>query len=183
MPPMREYCRSAFGLDMQISRIRLSDKTSRLHQVTYSASAEEPSITLKKARFVLMLIWVVGSIPAVSLVMLQTFSQGYGTGDGTDKGLLWILPAVLPQIASVFGLSIIERPSRAASAIVSGTVFWALVVISLFYLAVIYAAIFFGIIIYRNDNWDQIFRLSGWVFIVLQFVFFSTYAALFTERA
>src|SRR5216684_7986672 len=103
MPPMREYCRSAFGLDMQISRIRLSDKTSRLHQVTYSASAEEPSITLKKARFVLMLIWVVGSIPAVSLVMLQTFSQGYGTGDGTDKGLLWILPAVLPQIASVFG--------------------------------------------------------------------------------
>jgi hypothetical protein len=138
-------------------------------------------MTLREARFVLMLIWVVGSMPVGFFVTLQTFYQGYGTGDGADKGLLWILPAVLPQIATVLSGSIFERYSRGAPAPVSKTVFWALIVISLFYLAVAYAAIFVGISRFRNDNWDYIFHASSWVFIVVQFVFFSTYAAFFNE--
>lgn len=139
-------------------------------------------MSLKAARLILMLIWIGGSALPIIIVILQTFYQAYGKGEHADEGLLWILPAVLPQIATVLVPSIIERKTRKTPPMVRQFVFWALLLVSLLYLAIIYFAMYLGIFEYRNENWDHLFHASAWPLIVLQLAFFAAYAGLFNEQ-
>jgi cytochrome c biogenesis protein CcdA len=82
----------------------------------------------------------------------------------------------------VLGLSIIAQRARAKQINVSSPVFWTLLGVSFLYLLVIYAALYTGVFVYRNDNWDHILRASSWVLILLQVVFLGANTALFTER-
>src|SRR5256885_3447112 len=120
---------------------------------------------LARARFILMLTWVVGSTPAIIIVFLQTQYQTYGRGEHWDRGLLWLLPAVLPQIATVLIPSVIQRPTRKTPPVVRPVVFWALLVISLLYLTIVYSWMRAGIFEYKNENWDYVCHACGWPFL------------------
>ena len=138
-------------------------------------------MTIATARFVLAIVWCVLSLPIMLFVAIQTFSGVYG-GDG-EKGLLWIFPALVPQISTVLTSSIVIRKSkRLGSTFVSLPVFITTASLSLLYLAIVYAAIWIGIWEFRNANWDYIFRMSTLFLIFLQGIFLTAYTAYFFEK-
>jgi hypothetical protein len=139
---------------------------------------------LALARLVLAVMWCVPSLFILLIVSIQTLHEGYGTGDQSDKGLLWILPALMPQVSTVLTSSVMAKKSkRLGSTLVSKPVFLAMAAISVLYLAVVYATVWIGVFQYRNENWDNIFRTSGWILIILQGAFFGAYTAYFAEKA
>ena len=139
---------------------------------------------LATARFMLAVIWCVPSLLILLIVSIQTLHGGYGTGDQGDKGLLWILPALMPQVSTILTSSIIaKKGKRLRSMLVSKPAFLAMAAISVLYLAVVCVAIWIGIVHFRNENWDQIIQKSGWILITIQTAFFGAYTAYFAEEA
>ena len=138
---------------------------------------------LGTARHLLAIVWVGGSVPVLMFVGIQSFYQSYGSGEQADKGWLWVMPILFPQLSTVLASSYLLRKSKnAESTTFSHSSFWTTFALSLSYLFILYTAIYVGVVVYRNNNWDFVLRIGSWILCTLQFVFFFAYSAFFNEN-
>ncbi len=58
---------------------------------------------IKTARSTLSITWIIGSVPVILIVALQTFNQVYGGLESWDKGWLWIMPLLFSVLGTIIG--------------------------------------------------------------------------------
>ena len=83
-------------------------------------------------------MWVVGSLPLIVIVTLQSLNQVYGGPDNWDKGWLWIMPLLFPILGTIIGSWSAGRNESDDLEIASSSVFWLTMLLSCVYFVIFY---------------------------------------------
>ncbi len=137
---------------------------------------------VKTARSSLSILWVVGSLPLIVIVTLQSLNQVYGGPDNWDKGWLWIMPLLFPILGTIIGSWSAGRNESDDLEIASSSVFWLTMLLSCVYFVIFYGGLITGSLVYRHENWDFIIRSTGWFLSVFQALISIAITKFFIEN-
>jgi hypothetical protein len=139
-------------------------------------------VKVKTARSSLSILWVVGSLPLIVIVTLQSLNQVYGDAQNWDKGWLWIMPLLFPVLGTIIG-SWSAGPNESDELNVSsGSAFWLTVLLSSVYFVILYGGLIIGSLVYKHTNWDFIMRSTGWFLSVFQALISIAITKFFIEN-
>ena len=123
---------------------------------------------IKTARSSLSIIWVVGSVPIILIVNLQTLNQTYGDAQNWDKGWMWIMPLIFPTLGSIIGSWSVGDNKVDNLEVASKSAFVLTVILSVLYLSTMYSGLIVGSVSYRHSNWDYVIRATNWFLTAFQ---------------
>jgi cellobiose-specific phosphotransferase system component IIC len=139
-------------------------------------------VKVKAARSLLSVVWVVGSVPLIVIVALQSFNQVYGDMENWDKGWLWIMPLLFPVLGTIIGSWSVGHNESDNLEISSGATLWLTVLLSAVYFVIFYSALITGSLVYKHNNWDFIMRSTGWFLGMFQALITIALTKFFIEN-
>ena len=137
---------------------------------------------IKTARSSLSILWVVGSLPLIVIVALQSLNQVYGGAETWDKGWLWIIPLLFPVLGTIIGSWTVGRNENDDMPISSGSAFWLTMLLSGVYFVIFYGGLIIGSLVYQHTNWDFIIRSTEWFLSVFQALISIAITKFFIEN-
>jgi hypothetical protein len=139
-------------------------------------------VKVKTARSSLSILWVVGSLPLIVIVTLQSLNQVYGDAQNWDKGWLWIMPLLFPVLGTIIGSWSAGPNESDELKVSSGSAFWLTVLLSSVYFVILYGGLIIGSLVYKHTNWDFIMRSTGWFLSVFQALISIAITKFFIEN-
>lgn len=137
---------------------------------------------VKAARSLLSVVWVVGSVPIIVIIALQSLNQVYGDAENWDKGWLWMMPLIFPVLGTIIGSWSVGRNESDSLEISSSAAFWLTMLLSCVYFIIFYGGLIIGSLIYKHSNWDFIMRSTGWFLGMFQALISVALTKFFIEN-
>jgi uncharacterized membrane protein len=150
-----------------------------MREITYAGHSE---MKVKTARSTLSITWVIGSVPLIVVVALQSLNQVYGDQQSWDKGWLWIMPLLFPVLGTIIGSWSVGHNKVDNLEIASIAAFWLTMLLSLVYFIVLYGGLIIGAVVYNHSNWDFIMRSTGWFLGTFQLLITIALTKFFIEN-
>jgi hypothetical protein len=147
---------------------------------------------IRAARATLSVTWVIGSVPLLIIVALQTFNGVYGKE--WDKGWLWIMGLLFPVLGSIIGSWSVGKNEEDNFEVASSSIFWMTMIMSLVYFAILWGGIISAFIIDKNvidyqnklaeyqEHIDFVMRATSWPLGAFQALISIALAKFFIEN-
>lgn len=121
-------------------------------------------LSVRRARNILSLFWILATGPLILLVIVQTVLGKYGQDWQIAWG--WLSPLVFPILSLVLAFSVLSADPAAKRPFRAPAVFWGTMILCGFYVAMLWSVILLEPV--SELGWVNLMKFLGWPLGVVQ---------------